>query len=189
MGGMVVAGLLALSGCGAVDKLSGGAGSVLSGDFSGGKLGAGKPKIDPSIFAVQKFCPPIEVRGDAHVLTVYARGQEEDPGGLRYQATIRKWARECTHTGDTVTIKVGLVGRVVAGPAGVDGPLRLPVRIAVTDGEKAVLASELVPVVASLSDSDRTEPWSLVIDTISVPAASARKIYVGFDADARGKRR
>lgn len=188
MSGLVAAGLL-LTGCSAVDSMSGGAGSVLSGDFTGGQDDPNIPKVDPSIFAVQKYCPPIEVRGDAHVIDVYARNQEGDPEGLRYQATLRKWARECTHSGDTMTIKVGMVGRLVAGPAGIDGPVKLPLRIVVTGTEKDVIASELFAIEASVTAADQTEPWSTVIDTITVPAAGAAKIYIGFDDKTAGKRR
>jgi hypothetical protein len=188
MGGLAVAGLLLMAGCSAVDKVSEGAGSILSGDFTG-KTEAEKRKVDPSIFAVQKFCPTISVRGDGHVISAYARGQEGDPSGLRYQATIRKWARECIHSGDNVTIKVGIVGRVVGGPAGVDGPIKLPVRIAVMGKDDVVLASELAPVEVNLSEADRTEPWSTVNDTITVPAADATKIYIGFDEGKASGRR
>ncbi len=188
MGGIAAISLLLIAGCSAVDNVSNGAGSsIMSGDFSG-KSGDEKPKVDQSLFAVQKFCPTISVRGDAHVTSVYARGQEGRTNGLRYQATIRKWARECTHSGDTVTIKVGIIGRLVAGPAGIDGPIKLPVRIAVMADEDNVLTSELVPIEVTLSETDMTEPWSTVIDTITVPAAQASKIYIGFD-DGKGKKR
>ncbi len=184
-----LAGVLLLGACGSSDGPSGASNPFLTGDFSGGKIAEQTKQVDPSLFEKQKFCPQIELRGDSHVLPVYARGQEGDPGGMRYQATIREWARECIHSGDTMTIKVGVIGRVVTGPAGVEGAVELPLRIAVTGDEDAVLASELVPVTVAMSSASGTQGWNIVVDTITVPAADATRIYIGFDEEAGRKRR
>ncbi|AXS39505.1 hypothetical protein D1F64_04865 [Breoghania sp. L-A4] len=184
-----LAGLLLLGACGSSDGPPGAGNPFLTGDFSGGKIAEENKPVDPTLFERQKFCPQVEVRGDSHLLTVYARGQEDDPSGLRYQATIREWARECFHSGDMVTIKVGVIGRVVSGPAGVDGAVDLPLRIAVTGDEDAVLASELVPVAVAMTAASGTQAWNTVVDSITVPAAGASRIYIGFDEEAGRKRR
>lgn len=190
--GLAVAAVSALAACGSID-------SMVDKVTGGGRPDPAPQPVQTltpeqqrelSIVAAQQSCPPIEVRGDTHVLTVYARGQEGDPSGLRYQATMRQWARECFHSGEMVAIKVGLAGRVVAGPAGVDGPVELPVRIAVTNSDNAAIQSELVPVTVTLSETDKTEGWSTVVDgLINVSALEARKVYIGFDDEAAKKRR
>ena len=37
---------------------------------------------------------------------------------LRYQATITRTARDCTQNGGQITARIGIQGRVIAGPAG-----------------------------------------------------------------------
>ncbi|PTW62246.1 hypothetical protein C8N35_101286 [Breoghania corrubedonensis] len=179
----------ALAGCGSISKLTGGSDSSASpsgGDsftktfVSGG--GTTGPDVDPSVFAAQSYCPPIEVRADTYILAVYERGKQDQPEGLKYQGTIRKYARECDRVGNgEMAIKVGVSGRVVAGPAPTKGPVVLPVRIAVTGADNKVLASQLIPVEVGLAESDGSAGWSRVIDDIRVPIEGATKVYVGFD--------
>ena len=177
----------ALAGCGSIQKLTGGSGSAgasggdtLNKFVSGG--GTTGPDVDPSVFAAQGFCPPIEVRADTYILAVYERGKQDQPEGLKYQGTIRKYARECNTVGNgEMSIKVGVSGRAVAGPAPTSGPVVLPLRVAVTGADDKVLASQLIPVEVGLTESGGSAGWTRVIDDIRVPVEGATKIYVGFD--------
>ena len=50
---------------------------------------------------------------------------------LRYQGSITRTARECHLNGSTMTMKVGIEGRIITGPAGGPGNVDVPMRIAV----------------------------------------------------------
>ncbi len=75
-------------------------------------------------------CPPIDVRQGASTYTVYGAGGQAATN-VRYQGTIADTARECGFLGPNVTMKVGLQGRVIVGPAGGPGRVDVPLRIAV----------------------------------------------------------
>ena len=78
------------------------------------------------------YCPPVEIRPGTETLIVYERGHDQDPAYIRFQGSITKTARECHTIGaDTLTIKVGIAGRLTAGPKGGAGNFALPLRIAV----------------------------------------------------------
>ena len=49
----------------------------------------------------------------------------------RYQVTIAQTARECAALGGVMTMKVGVQGRVLLGPAGGPGQVDIPLRMAV----------------------------------------------------------
>src|SRR5437868_3943899 len=64
-------------------------------------------------------CPGVDVRKGASTYAVGATPREEPTAATtRYQATISQTARECVSLGATMTIKVGVQGRVILGPAG-----------------------------------------------------------------------
>ena len=49
---------------------------------------------------------------------------------LRYQATIVRTARECRVNSGIMTMKVGIEGRVITGPAGGPGTVNVPICLA-----------------------------------------------------------
>ena len=51
-------------------------------------------------------------------MSVAAPGKQAVGNDLRYQAVISKMARECTINAGQITAKIGIQGRVIAGPAG-----------------------------------------------------------------------
>ena len=76
-------------------------------------------------------CPGVEVRNGAATLSIAAPGVEAGPMTTRYQVTIGDTARECAPLGGVMTMKVGVQGRVLLGPAGAPGQVDIPLRIAV----------------------------------------------------------
>lgn len=173
----------ALAGCGSIGLNSDKAESAGKTFISGG--GTSEPDVDRSVFTSQAYCPEIEVRADTYILAVYARGKQDDPEGLQYQGSIRKFARECNRVGNgEMAIKVGVSGRVVAGPSPTRGAITLPVRIAVTGKDDTLLASQLVPIEVDLAASGGSASWSRVVEDIRVPIEGAAKVYVGFDNKA-----
>ncbi len=132
------------------------------------------------------YCPPIQVRPGTSTMEVHERGHERDQNHVRYLASISQTARECTMAGDTLTIKVGIAGRVVAGPKGSAGNITLPVRVAVAKqfGGTGPLYSQLFQIPVTLSPPHFGANYNQVYDQIVVQAPPQDRnliIFVGFD--------
>src|SRR3974390_2936661 len=78
-------------------------------------------------------CPDIQVRSGAATFMIGSKPGEGEPSALdlRYQGTIVRTARECHVNSGIMTMKVGIEGRVITGPAGGPGTVDIPLRIAV----------------------------------------------------------
>src|SRR5205085_3006220 len=75
-------------------------------------------------------CPSVSVRTGATTLMIGSKQGEGEPSALdlRYQATILRSARECQVNSGVMTMKVGIEGRVITGPAGGPGTIDVPLR-------------------------------------------------------------
>jgi hypothetical protein len=135
-------------------------------------------------------CPPVTVRSGASTFKVGAPGKEAVGNDLRYQATISKIARECAINGGEITAKIGIQGRVIAGPAGAPPSVQVPLRVAVVQagiGEKVIATKAYQTTVAMTEDA--SVPFALVIEDLVYPApagaaADSYVFYVGFDPQA-----
>ena len=78
-------------------------------------------------------CPSVIVRTGASTLMIGDNSKANESGvmSLRYQGTIIRTARECNVTAGVVTMKVGIEGRIITGPAGGPGTVDVPLRVAV----------------------------------------------------------
>ncbi len=129
------------------------------------------------------YCPVIEVRDGTQVLRRYERRAEPTEEALIWQVSIGDTARECQDDpGGTMTIRVGVSGRILAGPRGGPSDVKVPIRIAVVKYKEAVLKSELhnetVSIGPNLSSVFRR------VYEIQVPSPGDERnylIYVGFD--------
>lgn len=135
-------------------------------------------------------CPPVTVRAGASTFKVGVPGKEAAGNDLRYQATISKTARECSINAGQITARIGIQGRVIAGPAGAPPSVQVPLRVAVVQagvGEKVIATKAYQTTVAMTEDA--SVPWVLVAEDLVYPAppgADADKyiFYVGFDPQA-----
>ena len=135
-------------------------------------------------------CPPVTVRAGASTFKVGAPGKEAAGNDLRYQATISKIARECTINAGEITAKIGIQGRVIAGPAGAPPSVQVPLRVAVVQsgvGEK-VIATKAYQTTVSMTE-DASVPFVLVAEDLTYPAppgalGDSYVFYVGFDPQA-----
>src|SRR5690348_15015548 len=66
-------------------------------------------------------CPSVEVREGATTMAINAPGGDPGPMNTRYQVTIGDTARECAPLGGMMSMRVGVEGRVLLGPAGGPG--------------------------------------------------------------------
>jgi hypothetical protein len=136
-------------------------------------------------------CPDVSVRTGAATLMIGSKPGEGEPSALdlRYQGSIVRTARECHVSGGVMTVKVGVEGRVVTGPAGGPGQVDVPLRLAVVrEGvNPQTVTSKLahIPVTVT-ADVDRVT-FTHIDPDVSFPLPSRLSdidsyvIYVGFD--------
>ena len=127
-----------------------------------------------------------------------AGGSEPSALDLRYQVTIVRTARECQVNSGIMTMKVGIEGRVITGPAGGPGTVDVPLRLAVVQegvNPKTIMSKFASVQVVVASAVDRV-PFVHVNSEISFPLPQplsdidAYVVYVGFDpAGAQQERR
>ena len=162
----------------------GGFGDRVSSMLFGPPARPGEGRVEP---ALGPDCPPLDVRQGASTITIYGSG-DRNATNVRYQATVGELARECAVAAGTMTVKVGLQGRVILGPAGGPGRLELPIRFAlVREGpEPKTIWTELYRVPVDIPQGETNVAFVHVDDKISFPAPSASEFdayvfYVGFD--------
>jgi hypothetical protein len=119
-------------------------------------------------------------------IRAYERDHENEPAFVKYQGSITRTARECSTVGtDTMTIKVGIAGRVVAGPKGGEGTVILPLRIAVVKQHGGnVLYTEEVNVSATIAPPQFGADFAQVFDQVVFKIAPDDRdliVFVGFD--------
>src|SRR6516162_4892018 len=113
-------------------------------------------------------CPPVTIRAGASTYVVAAPGKQAVGNDVRFQASITKTARDCTRAGGEITARIGIQGRVIAGPAGAPTSIEVPLRVAVAMGE-----SENVPFTLVADDVVYPIPPGAVGDSYI--------FYIGFD--------
>lgn len=145
-----------------------------------------KPVVDLSKFSATKntYCPKIELRQGTESFSVYEKGSEGNPKKLIHQARIEATARECSISNGQLQMRIGINGRVLAGPLSQSTTLNVPVRIAVVKFQESVLYSEIHPVSVQISDFDRTPDFVTVVNAAVADPGTDRDyiIYVGFDS-------
>lgn len=167
--------LVGLSAC-----TSSGGGGVL--DSAGSK----KKTSEEEILDLRAYCPKTTIRAGTETMRVYAKGvKKEDEGSskkLRFQATIQEVVRECNYIAETLTIRVGVAGRVINGPTGEVGALELPIRIAVTRGDD-VLYSQLHKIQTLIEASRGNATFRFVDEAVNIDKPTKQNIiiHVGFD--------
>jgi hypothetical protein len=135
-------------------------------------------------------CPQIEVQDGTSSVRVYA-GADQSNANLRYQFSLGDTARECQLADGRLNIKVGVAGRVLAGPAGAPSTFTVPVRIVIRrESDEQPAVSQLYRVAATIPTGDTETDFTVVSDPpLSVPflhedADRDYTILVGFDQGA-----
>ena len=135
-------------------------------------------------------CPPVSVRAGASTYAVAAPGKQPIGNDLRFQATITRTARECSINGGEITARIGIQGRVIAGPAGAPSTVEVPLRVAVVQGgvTEKTIATKAYQTTVNMTEAG-SEPFTLVADDLVYPAPSGAVadsyiFYIGFDPQA-----
>jgi hypothetical protein len=134
-------------------------------------------------------CPGVDIRQGAGTLNVATKSAQATAGDLRYQLSFAQTARECLVQPGTLTMKVGVQGRVILGPAGGPGQVDIPLRYAVVrEGpEPKTIVTRFKRVQVTVGPGDVNLPFTDIEDGLSFPMPSyaeleAYVLYVGFDA-------
>jgi hypothetical protein len=135
-------------------------------------------------------CPPVSIRAGASTYAVAAPGKQPVGNDLRYQATITRTARDCTQTGGEITARIGILGRVIAGPAGNPPTVEIPLRVAVVQGgvQEKTIATKVYRTTVSMNETGSV-PFSLVAEDVVYPVPPGATgdsyiFYIGFDPQA-----
>jgi len=147
----------------------------------------------PGTKQLDEDCPAVDIRTGGGTLAVAAKPQEPTANDLRYQLTFIELARQCFANGNTVTIRVGVQGRAIVGPAGAPAQVSAPIRYAVVQEgvqpKTIVTKFRRVPVELSSGNAIFTD----IEEDLSFPMAPSAVlqsyvVYVGFDdAGDRGQ--
>jgi hypothetical protein len=190
---LAVAGTL-LSGCGGGSMFGASSDSSPSiGDRFGQLFGSKSQAVGekaPAPVDNELTCPPVSIRAGASTFAVGAPGKPATGNDLRYQATITRTARDCTQTGDQITARIGIQGRVITGPAGNPPTVEIPIRVAVVQGgiNEKTIATKVYRTMVSLSEAGN-DAFSLVAEDLVYPVPPGATgdsyiFYIGFDPQA-----
>jgi hypothetical protein len=182
---------VALSGCG-----SSGTGDLFksspldffnaSSKVTTGATGSATAAVDPNL-----DCPQVTVRIGASTLLIGSKpGQgEPNPLDVRYQGSIIRTARECHVNAGIVTMKVGIEGRIITGPAGIPGAVEVPLRIAVVQEgpNPKTVVSKFSRQTVTVADALGRVTFAHIDPDVSFPVPTppglidSYVVYVGFD--------
>ena len=149
---------------------------------------ANPDEIDVRRYLGPNYCPELRVRKGTEMLQRFVRGEEVEAGSMIWQASIGDTARECLYdTQGNLTLRIGVSGRVLAGPKGGPGTVNLPLRITVAKNPEPVLYSELKQVAVTIPTANSTVFRNVYEVTVPSPGRErSYLIYVGFDAGDKG---
>lgn len=189
--GMAAALALLLGGCGTSSLLDSTTKTIFGSKKTTTDTAASGATGDSVTDSADYECPSVTVRTGAATLMIGGKSAGGDPGvlDLRYQGTIIRMARECHVNAGVMTMKVGIEGRIITGPAGGPGTVDVPLRIAVVHegvNPKAIVSKFASVPVTVANDVDRvtfTHVESDIAFPVPVPAGNidAYVVYVGFD--------
>ena len=180
---------------------------MLSACSMGGMFGGGQPSastqalqnatatpeqiaaMSPALPAIATECPPIKVLPGAEAIYYYGNGQVGNAHDLQYQAVIDQQSRNCVVSNGLITVKMGVVGRLMLGPSGNQQSVNLPLRFAVERGDSTPLYSELYQIPVAITPPAQASDFVKVVDGVQIPYVQGDEItiWVGFDSGSKKK--
>ena len=135
-------------------------------------------------------CPVVKIRAGASTYAVAPPGKQPIASELNFQATITRTARDCRRVGGQINARIGIQGRVIAGPAGAPATVEIPVRVAVVQAgvNERVISTKVYRTMVSMNDTG-SSPFSVVGEDLlyNMPAnltSESFVFYIGFDPQA-----
>ncbi len=128
-------------------------------------------------------CPEIVVDGGGADLRAPTGA---DSSSLRYEIAITRMARECALNGDAISVRVGLQGSAMLGPAGQPGAYYGNVQVALRRKSDAQLFSaKTYRIGAAIPPGAARNEFTLLVEQLEAPFISAKaaedyEVIVGF---------
>jgi hypothetical protein len=182
---------LALAGCGSTSDLLKSSPLDMFSSSSKATRDPGPDGAAAAINANDVDCPEVQIRTGASTLMIGSKPGDAAPAALdvRYQGSIIRTARECHVNAGMMTIKVGIEGRIITGPAGGAGTVDVPMRIAVVEEgvSPKTVATKFGKEVVTVNNSVDRVTFTHIEPDITFPLPQPLGlieryvIYVGFD--------
>ncbi len=133
--------------------------------------------------AIATECPPIKVRDGGESIFAYANNRLGDARALQFQAVIDGQSRNCVVSNGLITVKMGVVGRLVLGPSSSQNSMTLPLRFAVERDEITVF-SQVYNIPMTVTPPSQSEEFVKVVENVAIPYLGGEDIviWVGFDS-------
>jgi hypothetical protein len=170
------------------------------------KAAEGKVKMSD----LTAYCPNITLRSGTAYFSTYAKagkkvkktpdadapedvaadGTPDNSANMIYQAAITDVTRDCSRNGGTLTMNVGVAGKVVPGPKGSPGTITMPIRVVVVHGSD-VLYSQLHQYKLQVSDMSAATQFMFNDPNVVVPEPTAKdyQLFAGFDEGPPAKKK
>ena len=189
----LVTAALALGGCGSTGDIFKSSPLDVFSSSSKATTGTGDA-ADASGIDTDIDCPNVAVRTGAATLMIGSKPGEGEPSALdlRYQGSIVRMARECHVNARVMTMKVGIEGRVITGPAGGPGDIVVPLRLAVVQEgpDPKTIVSKFVQIPVTVTDAIGRAGFTHIDPDITFPLPQPIGlidnyiVYVGFDTSS-----
>jgi hypothetical protein len=139
-------------------------------------------------------CPEIVVLEGTSADRVYTAGSQANDA-LRYQFSVLDVARDCRVDGNQISMKVGVDGKILLGPAGSPGSFTAPIRVVIVrEVDQSPVFSKLYHIPTAVPAGEIQGIFTLVTEPLNVPytneyAVHGYTVKVGFDSalDKKGK--
>lgn len=143
-----------------------------------------------SMEAAMTGCPKFTIWPRDRLLTIYDVGRVGDGLAIQYRGEITKTARECQIQPNHVTVKYGFAGRVLLGPRGRPGTVKMPVKIHLTDRSRDIVSTQDYTIDVTIPEDNPVGYFSAVRETSfnlepGVPPGDYQ-LFIAFDRDAPG---
>jgi hypothetical protein len=135
-------------------------------------------------------CPQVVAWPRDRLLTIYQAGHVGDQTAVVHRGEITKMARECTLYSDRVIVKYGFAGRVLLGPKGGPGTVRLAVNIRVAGAQQNTLATDKMSITTTIPPDQPAGYFSMVREIAFPVTVGTRpqdyKVFVAFERNVAG---
>jgi hypothetical protein len=189
LAGFALAGfMLAAAGCQSSDSSGGSGGGILG-------FGGGTKEVQPQEGKVlaselRAYCPVVTLKEESANINRYAKGGEDDPAKLSFQASISEATRSCSRQTGMLAMQVAVAGRVVPGPAGAPAQVTLPIKVTVLRSDGEVLYSQTQNQQISLAGNQVQQfVYNDRNVVVPIPADNTLQVFAGFDTGPAKKKK
>ena len=124
-------------------------------------------------------CPVLDVSANGASIRDFAGGAEAGAQALRHQISITNLARECKDAGANITMKLGVEGSVLLGPAGAPGTFSVPLLFEARLKDK-VVASQRETLSVTIPPGESRAFFNTVLTDFAIPKDDETDVFVGL---------